>query len=309
MYQHTFKVSQLLAVAVNILNLLEHMTPIVDSNLYRVYCSEFNTNRNVNEIDSNTARLLKKYIYDNLISRTRQIVKDLEWLIEDDVIDTMLVLPTVVKDSLDDTIVSSITLNNAVDPVVRLKDSLVENSRLQSAIFHATDREYGGRELNKNKNIMPNINKELLQKFIQITYTRLDDLLTLGSRQDTVAEDIRTGYTSSLDYIRSLLYMFLYNNDISAFTDSENVNTFVECKLNSLAVNCTQLFYKYSHLPLSCAICIYPTMLINIPQDKVRCTLASDSFTFFKLTMAYDIIKNDITALKGREHEKPSTSQ
>ena len=78
----------------------------------------------------------------------------------------------------------------------------------------------------KNKNIMPNINKELLQRFIQITYTRLDDLLTLGSRQDTVAEDIRTGYASSLDYIRSLLYMFLYEI-YQPFTDSETVNTFV----------------------------------------------------------------------------------
>lgn len=317
MYKQTYKIQQQLPVAIHILNILEQTTPVVDATLYRIYCSEFNKacptfGRDGLTISNTDTITLKQYISDNLLSRTRNIVKDIESFIDNDLINTALILPPVVIDSLDDTIIAANVLNNALDPIVRLKASILENNRLQDAILYATQREYGSNYMttpltSRGTDIVPNVDKELLKKFIQVIYDRLDDLHSLGSRNNTAAEDIHTGYASCLDYIRSLIYILCYDLSIQRILDDRNIQSIIDIKLNDIdasdkTTSLINLFYKYSHLPLACAICIYPSMCIDISQDKTRCSITTDSFMFFKLTTTYDIIKNEV--LKGCINEK-----
>ena len=128
----------------NQLKIVTNLTPTVDANLYRIYCSEFNKptvfsdNNDDVRISMSMQNILKRYIYDNLISRVGDMLDGIELFVKNDLIEHRFSVPEVVKNALDDTFIANTTYNHAVDPVVRLKYTLVEHD----TVFRQYDEKY-----------------------------------------------------------------------------------------------------------------------------------------------------------------------
>ena len=311
-----YRLGAMLGLSVRILSIMENATPVIDSNLYSIYCEEFNKgDYKFNDSPSySQAKLLKQFIYDNLFSRTRSIIRDMEYLVASEIVNPLHSFPTIIKYSLDDTMMANLTLNNAVDPIIRLKGSLLENNRLHHEYSNLEnsrrDKAYAVSSARGphqpplvndpyEKVTDINVNKEDMLKYINITLDRLDDLLRLGSKDDTVAEDIRTGYSVVSEYVKCLVYMLLYKYNIAELTSDTAISSFATMTFDNARFNPVNSFYKFSHLPVSSAICIYPGMKINVKRDDNRCSTTSETFEFFKATTTYTMIKQE--ALNKKE--------
>lgn len=285
-----YRVDMLLSIVYKILDMLDNISPVVNPNLYKIYCSEFNKEVSIEDSDSfevppKYELILKKYIYDNLFSRLKSFVDDIEMLISSDISCPTAAIPTAAKTALDDTFVSNIVADaaDAIDPVVRLKCTLLENHRAMINMH----------QLPVAEDIV-NLDKEIILDFIKIVNSKIDNLWSFGNVANTIAEDTRTKFRSTIDYVKALLCILLYGVEYFARDNCAHMNYFIENISATTLKHNIQLFYKYSHLPLSCAICIYPGMVLNIKQDKARCSITSDSFNFLKLSALYDFYKDTI---------------
>lgn len=298
-YRHhqtgTKTVSELFGVGSLLLDMFDNINPIVDSNLYRLYANEFNkdiskySDSEIKVITPKMQTVLVQFIYDNIITKLNNYVEDIEKVTCSEDSHMVFTIPPVAKDAFDDTIVVNTISDaaDAIDPIVRLKYTLLENSRLLNQYSNERSNliEYEG---------VINLNKEELLRFISITKEHIYDIRNFSNRSNTGAADIKTKLKSVLDYVKALTYLVLYDYGIGGKDWKDMLEYIVDMTVSRHNTECLNMFYKYSHLSLASAICIYPGMILDIKSDKKYCSSTSDSFRFLKLSTAYNILKSKI---------------
>jgi hypothetical protein len=262
-------------------------------NLYKIYASEFNKPvqdiQGSNSLPSDIQNVLTGFIYDNLISRIMYYLNDIEALINNGKLNSNIIIPTVVKNAFDDTIVANSVTDaaDAIDPVVRLKYTVIENANIINSLAE-TKRSSTSNQL---KGVV-NIDKDQLQRFIDIIKEHIENLFGFDKRVRGGATDTHTKLSVIIDYVKSITYILIFDRYSQDWM--ENLEHVISLTISAHASNAINVFYRYSHIPLSSAICIYAGMVVNIEQDKNRCSNISDSFRFFKLVTAYSIFRSKV---------------
>lgn len=274
-------------LSICILETLNNLNPIVDTNLLRIYCSEFNKDLlqrhkadDIVPITPQLSQILERYIYDNLFGRLQSMMDNIKWLIGKNPAIVTISIPAVAKTAVDDTLAA----NNpqgpsvAIDPITRLKSILFENNRSLMETF------------SQSTPIVDtmNIDQDDIDNFVDIVSRRITALQDICAK-DAKVVDIRTKVNSTLDYVKSLLYLLLFNRGV-------NLNQ-LELYLPMIFINMSDskvldAIYNYSHLSLASALCVYPGMILNIKSNKSKCSLLSDSYRFLRLSMAHNVLMN-----------------
>lgn len=290
-YSLQYDIRYVAHVVRNMLNLMADTDLVVDTNLYRIYCSEFNkdiSNLKPTDITKTVIKsdnLLRQFVYDNIISRVVDFVNIIDDAVMSTRYDLVSQIPKQVKDSLDDVIVSNLVSDaaDAIDPILRLKFTLLENERLQSEMVDDVN------------NIL--LDTDDLDKFITIIRNKLNEIRRMGSDKDRIAKDTTTKLKNVIDYVFTLYLLISYRSVLH----SGCLRGTGPRQYNAALDEYQKHFWKLSHLHLSAAICIYPGMVLNIPVDKDKCSTTSDSYYFLQLAVLYDSYKARIYKELKRE--------
>ena len=283
-YSLQYDIRRLSYIVRDMLNVMAGVDPVIDTNLYRIYCSEFNKDiSSLKSIDITKAvaksdNILRQFVYDNIISRVVDFVNLIDDVIISDRYDLISKIPKQAKDSLDDVIVSNLVSDaaDAIDPILRLKFTLLENERLQS-------------EMTDDVNDIA-LDIDDLNKFITIIRNNINEIRRMSSDKDRIAKDTTTKLKNVIDYVFALYLLISYRSQ-------QCVHRQYDSALNGYQKH----FWRLSHLHLSAVICIYPGMVLDIPVDKDRCSTNSESYYFLQLAVLYDSYKARIYKELKRE--------
>jgi len=260
---------------------------IVDNNLLRIYCSEFNKDVSGYESDGGMTpkmtMVLKKFVYDNIISRMTDYVNLLEDVIfKSGKYEWNVVAPAAAKNSISDVILAN-SVNYAadiIDPIRRLKYTLMEN----------INSGHGRRSGMAGDPDMCSVSEQEVARFIEIIRDKLSDIYDMASDRDRIAKDTSTKIREVADYIMTLYLILTYG--MGSFNMQEKL-TYLNYSDANKYMNHIK---KMSHLQLSSAICIYPGMVLNItpPEDQSRSYVHDESYKFLHVAAQYHVIRESI---------------
>jgi hypothetical protein len=260
---------------------------VVDNNLLRIYCSEFN--KDVSGFESNggmtpkMTMVLKKFVYDNIISRMTDYVNLLEDVVfKSGKYEWNVVAPAAAKNSISDVIIAN-SVNYAadiVDPILRLKYTLMEN----------INSGHGRRSGMSGDPGMRNVSEQEMTRFIEIIRDKLSDIYDMASDRDRIAKDTSTKIREVADYIMTLYLILTYGVGSFNMKDSLTYLNYSDASKYKHHIK------KMSHLQLSSAVCVYPGMTLNItpPEDQSRSHEYDESYKFLCIAVQYHVIRESI---------------
>lgn len=273
-----------------VLEYLESITPIVDSNMFKIYAKEFNKNIDglTDEELANYANVYKTqitaFIYNNIFTRIFKIVDRTKHLYN-----KFVSIPTNAKGSFDNylTFVKTQPDANATGHFVRFKSELLRNTENWFRRWHE--------DLDASRYIIP---ADRYNQFVEIVENKINLCFKASNDKDTVAIDYKQKLGDAIDHLKTLLlicYQFkidkhemakdIFEKDISIYFPE--FRKYIEAVIPYMD--------KFNAVKPAHAVCVY-TNTIDVDLKLVEEPSGfntTDEYRFLVTALAQELMLND----------------